>query len=74
MANWQLGDRDQARQKFKRADKWLAGIAAPWGAGLYPDLTTARRVRAEVAALLGSQPGQFEQKPKLAPIPTHAHK
>jgi eukaryotic-like serine/threonine-protein kinase len=80
MAHWQLGQKDQARACFERADKGLPGyeeeckelkIRGKYG---WPDPAMLRWVRAEAAALLGvsdspsdpekKRPSSTEAKPK----------
>ncbi len=45
MAHWQLGEKDEARQKYNRAAEWMEKNQ--------PDSNELRRFRAEAAELLG---------------------
>jgi tetratricopeptide (TPR) repeat protein len=68
MANWRLGDREEARAVFDRADRWLAGYTGRWKQGLYPVPDMFRRLRDEAAALLEAG----EPTRELAPPPRAA--
>lgn len=67
MAYWQLGEKAHARVVFDRAEQWLAGYERRWNAGIFPDPSMLREVRAEAAKLLGVEPAHREGTGKPRP-------